>query len=325
MQAASVPANMQRWTLKRVDDAFKAFFRRLKANKEKAGFPRFRSKNRWNSFGFKEFSGIRFKNGKVYIAGNQYGIRVHMHRPLPSECSIRSCIFTKKTDGWYISFQIKVPHKESKQEINSVIGVDMGITHLVTLSDGTHIQNQKLTKKYEDELRVAQRSLARKKKGSKRRKKAKLQVTKVHEKIRNSRNTYLHQVSRKLVNSYDLIAIENLQIKNMTQGHLAKSMHDASLSKLRQLLSYKAEWAGTRLVVVNASNTSQICSGCGVLVKKDLSVRVHECTDCGLVLDRDVNAAKNILCRAVVSPEVGNVIRWDERRLKNHFLEEISE
>ncbi len=304
VEAASYPLNLQRWTLKRVDDAFQAFFRRLKLNNEKTGFPRFRSKNRWNSFGFAEFSGIRFKKNKIYLAGNQHGIRVHMHRNLPSEYSIKSCVFTKKSNGWYISFQIKVPDQKPRQQIKSPIGIDVGITHLATLSDGTHIKNTKPTKKYEIEIRVAQRSLARKKKKSKGRRKALLIVSRLHQNIRNMRNTYLHQTSRSLIDKYDLIAVEKLQIKNMAQGHLAKSIHDAAWAKLIQQLSYKAEWAGTHLVVVNAKNTSQICSECGVSVKKDLSIRVHECTHCGLILDRDVNSALNILCRAVVSPEV---------------------
>jgi putative transposase len=305
--AAALPVMLQRWTLKRVDDAYRAFFRRVKAKAGKAGFPRYKSIDRWHSFGFHQWSGIRIKGSKLYLAGVTRGLRVNWHRPLPKDAAIKSCVFTKQDFGWTISLQVQLPDVAPRM-IGSAIGIDMGINALVILSDGSKIPNQCTTNEYAVKLRVAQRALARKRRGSKRRKKTRLEVTRLHRQIRNSRNTHLHQVSRHLVNSYDLIAIEDLKVKGLAQGHLAKSVHDVAWGKLRQQLSYKAAGAGSHVVAVDAKYTSQLCSGCGCLVKKDLSERVHMCSDCGLVLDRDVNAARNILCRAVVRPEVGNVI-----------------
>jgi putative transposase len=290
-----------------VDDAYNAFCRRVKAKAGKAGFPRYKSVDRWHSFGFHRWSGIRIKGSKLYLAGITRGLRVNWHRSLPKDAVIKSCVFTKQDFGWTVSLQVQLPDIAPRQ-IGSAIGIDMGINALVALSNGSKIPNLRATDGHASKLRVAQRALARKSRGSKRRKKTRVEVTRLHRKIRNSRNTYLHQVSHHLVNSYDLIAIEDLKVKGLARGHLAKSVHDAAWGKLRQQLSYKAAGAGSHVIAVDAKYTSQLCSGCGCLVKKDLAERVHTCSDCGLVLDRDVNAARNILCRAVVRPEVGNVI-----------------
>jgi putative transposase len=141
--------------------------------------------------------------------------------------------------------------------------------------------------------------VSRRKKGSKRRYKAVRQVARLHEKVANQRNDYWHKLTRDLANSHSLIAIEDLNLKFMTQNrHLALSAHDAGLGMFSQLLAYKVEETGCQLVVVNPALTSQLCSVCGVMVEKSLSVRVHECPVCGLVIDRDVNAARNVLQKA---------------------------
>ena len=175
--------------------------------------------------------------------------------------------------------------------------------------------NAYTTEKLAKELRIRQRAVSRCKKGSKSRKKKVKQVSLLHLKIRNTRNTYLHQVSARLVKDYDLIAVEKLNMKGLTQGILAKQIHDAGWGKLRQYIAYKAEGAGRTMVEVDPKYTSQICPGCGVIKKKDLSERVHSCTDCGLVLDRDHAAALVILNRAVVRPGVGNVTGYGEHGL----------
>jgi putative transposase len=155
-----------------------------------------------------------------------------------------------------------------------------------------------LSRKSEAKLKHEQRLLSRKKKGSNSRKKQRIKLAKIHRKIRNQRNDFLHKESHKLVKSYDIIVFEDLRIKNMVKNHcLAKSISDASWSKFIGYTSYKAESAGKQVILVNPQNTSQICSGCGNTVKKSLSERTHKCPFCGLVLDRDVNAAINILRR----------------------------
>lgn len=156
-------------------------------------------------------------------------------------------------------------------------------------------------RKTEKKLKHAQRSLSRKQKSSRNREKSRLKVAGLHAKIRNQRRDFLHKESRRLVNAYSLIAVEDLNIKGMVRcHHLAKSISDAGWSEFIAMLCYKAEDAGSRVVKVNPSVTSQECSNCGAVVPKDLSVRVHACPYCGLVLDRDVNAARNILRKALV-------------------------
>jgi putative transposase len=302
----NIPVNLQRWTLSKLDNAFKAFFQRCKS-KLKAGFPRFRSKLRWKSFGFKEFSGIRLKENTLFFKGLINGLKIHLHRPLGLG-DITGCVLTKTDFGWYISIQVKSV-SPPKKEIQSMIGVDMGLTHLATLSNGIHIPNIRTTKRYERKLRIRQRQISRCKKGSNRRKKIKLSILRIHRKIKNTRDTYLHQITNDLVNRHDLIAVEQLNIKGMIQNHhLAKSISDASWNKFIQYLDYKAERAGSYARKVNAWRSSQECSGCGTLIKKDLSIRTHICYNCGLIIDRDENAAINILNRAVVSPDFANVI-----------------
>tara|TARA_Y100000588_G_scaffold267203_1_gene282211 strand:- start:325 stop:915 length:591 start_codon:yes stop_codon:yes gene_type:complete len=192
----------------------------------------------------------------------------------------------------------------------------MGIKSLLATSDGTLVENPRWLRRSLGALRKAQRRLARRKKGSNRRKKAAAQVARRHEKVHQQRLDFWHKQTRHLAATYGLIALEQLPLHFMTHHrHLALSAHDAGLGMFQQLLAYKVEETGSQLVEVNPKNTTQACSGCGVLVPKALQVRVHHCFDCGLVLDRDMNAARNILGLALGSlgrsdqastwPEVG--------------------
>ncbi|MEX2430933.1 MAG: transposase, partial [Dehalococcoidia bacterium] len=173
--AATCPANIQRWTLKRLDDAYNAFFRRLKARNGKAGFPRFRGKGRWDSFGFAEFSGIRFDGKRLRFRGLPGGLRVHLHRPLPQDADIRSCVFRREGKGWHVCFQMRVECAE-RREPTRCIGIDVGLVHLATLSNGEHIPNPRHVRRAERELRRRQRALSRCKRGSNRRKKVRARV-----------------------------------------------------------------------------------------------------------------------------------------------------
>ena len=305
MNFGAVPVKIQRWTLRRLDDAYQAFFRRVKAKGEKAGFPRFRSKGRWNSFGFAEFSGIRLKGRRLHFKGMSGGLRIHVHRPMPQGRPL-SCTFTRDHKGWYVCLQFRLS-TNPVAPTGKHVGIDMGLIHLATLSTGEQIPNPRVAKRAEREMRRRQRALARCKRGSSRRRKVRRQVTRCHAKIKNTRRTYLHQVSARLVRENDMIAVEKLNTKGLARTVVARSVHDAGWSTLKEMLTYKAEWAGRQLVEVDPRNTSQACSGCGVLVPKKLKERWHRCPECGLEMDRDENAARNVLHRAVVGPEFRNV------------------
>ena len=197
---------------------------------------------------------------------------------------------------------LDVPDPEPLPETGLSVGIDVGLYHLLAFSNGVAVENPRWLRKSLKRLRVAQRHLSRCKKGSNRRRKAARRVAAIHEKIANQRLDFWHKTTRSLVNTYDTIVIEDLNLSFMTcNGHLALSAHDAALGTFRQLLTYKAEEASRQFFAVNPSGTSQVCSACGVVVRKNLSVRVHRC-DCGLIIDRDVNAARNILNLARTGP-----------------------
>jgi putative transposase len=194
---------------------------------------------------------------------------------------------------------VELPDVETK-EIKTSVGVDVGITTLATLSDGTEIENPKTLDKYDSKLRKAHRDLSRKKKGSSNRNKQKTVLKGVYRKVRNARKDYLHKTSRRLADTYDKIVFENLQIKNMVKNHhLARSIHDASWGILISLTTYKAEYAGGVVELVNPRNTSKQCSVCGCIHSMPLSQRTYRCPDCGAVIGRDHNAAINILNKYV--------------------------
>jgi putative transposase len=290
-----LPVNPQRWTLKRLDEAFQGFFRRVKARDGKAGFPRFRGKGRWDSFGFAEFSGIRFDGRRLRFSAMPGGLKLQLHRPLPEDANIRSCVFRRDGRHWYVNLQIAVQAAE-KRTVSSMVGVDLGLKVFAYCSDGVILPNPRIARKAECAQRIAQRALSRCKRGSKRRRKLKDRLARIHRKIANTRNTWLHQQSAALVNRADLIVIEDLRVKNMIQHPtLARSIADASWSKFLSMLDYKAEKAGSHLIRVDPRNTSQKCSGCRELVPKSLAVRIHACPYCNLAIDRDWNASLNIL------------------------------
>lgn len=306
-EMGELPVALQRWTLKRLDEAFQGFFRRVKARSGKAGFPRFRGKGRWEAFGFAEFSGIRFDGKRLRFAGIPGGLKLHLHRQLPEGADIRSCVFRQNGRGWHVCLAVAVEAAE-KRSVATAVGVDLGLKVFAYCSDNVVIQNPRIARKAEKELRVRQRALARCKRGSNRRRKVRDRVAQLHNKIADTRNTWLHQQSAALVKRADLIAVEDLKVSNMVRHPtLARSISDASWSKFVSMLEYKAERAGTHLIRVDPRNTSLKCSGCGDLVPKSLAVRTHACPSCGLVIDRDHNASINIL-RAGIGAGALNVI-----------------
>jgi putative transposase len=274
----------------RLDKAYGAYFIGI------ARFPKFKRKGRYNSFTYPQF-GFDFKGSRIRLSriGN---LRVRIHRPIIGH--IRTCTIKKGVDRWFSivvadSNVVPRPH-----ESRPAVGVDLGVTHLVALSDGTRIESPRFLTKSVRKIKLLQRSLSRKRKSSANRTRVKSLLAKEWMRLRNSRDDFAHKVSRMLADEFSTIIFENLQIKAMTKNHtLASAIMDASWGKLRLLTAYKAERRGGQEVLVEPKGTSQECSGCGVLVPKSLSERTHLCPHCGLIVDRDVNAARNILKRGL--------------------------
>jgi putative transposase len=274
--------------LKRVDRSFKNFFNGF-------GYPRFQGRDRYNSFTYPQ-SGFELKDGKLSLSkiGN---IRIILHREI--EGKIKTCTIKKDVDQWYVTLSCEIDTPIIPIEIKTKTGIDVGLKALLTLSNGYQIEPPEFLRQSEDKLTQEQKRLSRKRKRSHNRNNQRIVVAKVHRRIRNQRKDFAHKTSRKLVDIYDHIVFEDLQIQNMVKNHhLAKSISDAGWLQLINFTKTKAECAGKIVELVNPRNTSQNCSGCGKLVQKDLSVRVHSCPFCGLVLDRDHNAAINILNRS---------------------------
>jgi putative transposase len=196
---------------------------------------------------------------------------------------------------WYAVFCCEV-EAQPREKPHRDVGIDLGLECFAALSDATRIENPRIYRGSERRLAHLQRSLSRKEKGSRNRMRARLRVARLHERVENRRSDFLHKASRAVADSYGTIYVEDLKIQNMVRNHrLAKSISDAGWGRFVRMLCYKEEESGGRVVLVNPYGTSQRCSGCGEKVVKSLSDRVHECPYCGLVLDRDLNAARNIL------------------------------
>ena len=275
----------------RVDLAFKAFFRRVKAG-EKPGYPRFRGYGRYDSFTFKQ-SGFVLQDQGVLLS--KIGIlKMIQHRPI--EGRIKTLTVQRDAVGnWYACFACEV-EAETMPFNDLAIGVDVGLESFATLSNGEKVPNPRFFRQDEKELAKAQRKLSKAEKGTPERAKRRKAVQHVHQRIANRRKDFAHKLSRKWVDRFGMIAFENLCIHNMLQNHgLAKSISDAAWNQLIAYTTYKAENAGRVVALVDPRNTSKQCSRCGTMVEKSLSVRVHVCPVCGLVMDRDENAANNIL------------------------------
>ncbi len=310
---ASYPVTLQRWPLKQVDLAFQAFFRRVKARDGKVGFPRFKGREWFKTFGFSDTHGWKLDGPRLYMKGIGR-VKVHLHRAMPSRPV--SCQIKREAKGWAVLLVCEVP-VEVLPATGRSIGLDLGITAFVATSDGGTIPGFRAARRAQAEMRRRQRALARCKRGSANRTKAKTRVSALHEKAARARRTFMHQVAAKLVRENDLIAIENLNVKGLAASALARDVSDAGWSTFTNLLAEKAEKAARSIVKVDPRNTSQTCSGCGAIVPKALSVRTHDCPHCGLVLDRDVNAARNVLHRAGNGPGTGNVAGCGKRSSRN--------
>jgi len=281
----------------RIERAFNNFFRRAKAG-EKPGYPRYKGPGQYKTLTFTQFGdglGASFKNSKLKLS--KIGlVKIKLHREIHSK--VKTCSIKREQSGkWYAILTVEespVLYSPNRQSI----GLDVGIKEFAVFSNGKKITNPKNLQRSERKLKTLQRNLSRKKKGSKNRAKARVKLARQHEKVRNQRQDFQHKLSTRLVWKYGTIVVEDLQIKNMVKNHrLAKNISDVGWGEFIAMLSYKAESAGRILAKVSPHGTTQECSRCGNVVPKDLSVRTHDCPYCGLVMDRDHNAAINILHR----------------------------
>jgi len=277
----------------RVEMAFKAFFRRIKLG-EKPGYPRFRGRGWYDSFTYPQ-SGFKLLCGKLRIS-KVGDVKIKLHRPIEGKIK-RLTIRRTSTGKWFACFSVEIDDlPKPPWKDGSMVGIDVGLKSFATLSNGEKIDNPRFFRSEEKALAKAQRRLSKCEKGTPDRMKALKVVQRIHERIANKRYYFAHQVSHDLIERFGLIAIEDLSITKMLKNHcLAKSISDAAWRMLVTITSYKAESAGSIVVLVDPRNTSQLCSRCGLRVTKSLSDRVHECPQCGLVMDRDENAAINIL------------------------------
>jgi putative transposase len=276
----------------RVDLAYNAFFRRVKAG-EKAGYPRFRGSDRYDSLTYPQYGGFQLK-GSVFSLGKIGAIKIHLHRPVEGKLKTAT-VLRSSTGKWYVAFSCEV-EKKLLPVTEAAVGIDVGLTCFAMLSTGEQVANPRFFRQEEKALAKAQRRLSKLGNGTPERRRGKQVVARIHERVCFRRHNFTHQTARQIVDRFGVIALEDLHVTRMLKNHcLAKSIADAAWGQFATVLTGKAEEAGRQVVRVDPRNTSKRCSRCGTLVEKDLSVRVHHCPVCGLEIDRDLNAAINIL------------------------------
>ena len=300
---------------KRVSDAYRHFFRRCKEKKQgkkvKAGFPRYKKFVR--SLTYPQPSGFKIEKKRVELS--KIG-RINFTNHRESEGKFKT-LTIKKTESqeWYIAIAVEKEDKPSVSNNKPKVGIDLGISQYVALSDNTIIQNAKITKHQRNHARVLQQNISRKKKGSNNRKKAVVRFARYSEHIARIRQDTLHKISHQLVNSYSFIAYEELGIPNMVKNHrFARSIEECSWGSFTDYLQYKAESAGCVVVGVNPKYTTMTCSSCGNIQKVSISQRTFVCEKCGIKKDRDINASINVLNRATTEGHSGSQACGDDIR-----------
>jgi putative transposase len=292
---AAIHSHVLQDVLARLDRTYQAFFRRVQRG-EQAGFPRFQGRERWHSFTYKEYgNGARLENG--YLVLSKFGsIAVRWSRPV--EGTIKTVTVSREADGWYVCCSCADVPVQPLPPTGNETGIDVGLKVFLITADRETVENPRHYRQAEKRLAKAQRRVSRRKQGSRRRWKAARLCAKHHQHVQRQRRDFHHKTALSLLRTYDTIYLEDLRVANMVRNpHLAKSISDAGWAQFRTILEGKAVYAGRRVVAVPPDYTSQECSGCGERVPKSLSVRTHVCPRCGLILDRDLNAAKNIQWR----------------------------
>jgi putative transposase len=290
-----------------VDRLVDALHRKIEMKKkgEKGGFPRFKSFDRMKSLHYPQYGTGFWLDRKLKIT--PFGeIAIKKHREIKGR--IKTLTLKREATGkWFAIFSVETQKEIPKENKGEAVGIDLGLRTFATLSDGMRIDNPRHFKRYEERLAFIQRKFSKKKKGSTNRKRAKLSAAKLHEKISNCRRDFLHKISTQLVNDYSFIASEKLGSREMSEENYGKQINDAGWNMFANMLAYKAEGAGCRVVFVNPENTSKMCSSCGN-IRNDLTLwdREYTCPNCGLSMNRDINAAHNILTRATVGQTGSN-------------------
>lgn len=282
----------------RVDKAFKGFFRRVKTKGEKAGYPRFKGYGRYDSITYPQ-TGFKVDGNKLKLS-KVGSVKIIKHREM--EGKIKTCTVKKNGIGqWFVCFSCEVEDVKIVDNNQKAVGIDVGCKDFAVCSDGVVVEHPHFYKQSETKLKVIQSKYSELKglpKDNKKKSKVKRQLIKQHLKVKNQRKDFLHKVSHKIVKENGIICVEKLNIKKMTSDNwksMNKSILDGGWYNFKQMLTYKAEWAGKRVVEVNPAYTSQVCSKCGATVKKELEEREHNCPHCGLICNRDLNASLNIL------------------------------
>jgi putative transposase len=287
--------------LKRLDKAFLAFFSRVEQG-QKPGYPRYKSIGRYNSFTYPQ-GGWSLHNNELTLS--KIGkLKIVLHRQVTSK--VKTVTISREPDGkWYVCFSVEYEYEFDRPLYRSgeAIGIDVGLEHYATLSNGEHIPNPRYYRKSEKHLAKVQRRYSKVKhlpRTDKKKQKARIALARAHKKVANQRKDFCHKLSRTLVNRFSFIAVEKLNVKGMAAGLHSKSVNDAAWSTFLTMLECKAEEAGTQVMRVSADETSQTCPQCARVKKKDLSERWHSC-ECGCEMQRDHAAAIVILGRGLAT------------------------
>jgi len=293
-------------SLRNLQSAFDKFWR--KQNR----YPTFKKKGKSRDSATYYRNCFTFRDGRLKLAKQSEPLDIRWSRPLPDGADPSQVTVSRDAAGrWFVSLLVEetiTPYAST----DAAVGVDLGITTLAALSTGEKIANPKYEKADRAKLAKAQRNLARKKKGSANRAKARLKVARIHARIADRRRDHLHKFTTRLVRENQVIAIEDLSVRNMVKNRsLARVISDASWSELRRMLEYKADWHGRELVAIDRwYPSSKTCSDCGHLLRSlPLNVREWVCAECGTVHDRDVNAARTILAAGLAVSACGDGVR----------------
>ena len=280
-------------SLKDLDEAYRYFFRKL------ANYPIFKRKNTIDSF--RAIERVMINGNKLFLQRFREGIKINQHRALEGE--IRHCTITRRPSGkYYVSIVCKVEHNPLFVKTNKCVGIDTGVEKLATLSNGIVYENINSLKGVSKRLDYLQRQLSKKKVGSCSFKKQKKQIAVLHEKVKNRRADYLHKTSKELVEKYDLIGIETLDLEDLYKTHsIARSLEDVAIGKFYEMLQYKAHWYGKEVIKIDQFfPSSKQCNVCGFTHENlKLNIRQWECPNCSILHDRDNNASINILREAL--------------------------
>lgn len=277
------------------------FYKRMKNGTKPVGYPKFKKNNR--SLEYTNQSGWKLKGNKLYITDGvkaRFGLfNLKKLYSYPQD-KIKRVRLIKRADGYYANFVLDINRSDPQPPTGKTVGLDVGLTHYLTDSEGNTVENPRFLEKSEKKLKRLQRKVSKKVKGSSNRKKAISKLARKHLKVSRQRKDFAVKLARCVVKSNDLVAVENLSVRNMMQNHkLAKSIGSVSWYTFRTWLEYYGKIFGKIVIAIDPRNTSQNCSGCDVKVPKTLKDRVHNCPSCGLILDRDHNAALNILKRGL--------------------------